>query len=129
MTKQLFLCLMAGTLVIAPGCTKRTKLTLERETTEEQLSHEAERKKYKTRGIVLTATAPLGILYGVSMTGVGVHLPEAPGILFGGVVLLGVSTFLLGQGIHDLAKAKKLRRIQMKEAAQKRKLEHAIQQA
>lgn len=35
MTKKLFLCLMAGILVIAPGCTKRAKLAPEQMTSEQ----------------------------------------------------------------------------------------------
>lgn len=147
MTKQLLLCLAAATLVIAPGCGKRTNPTY-REITQvtpyweekveildpEQL--EKDRSKLKKRGIILTATAPI-----VAASGVGASyaiLSACPyshiGVgIFAALILcpltIGGGIYMLGQGIHDLAKAKKLRRIQMKDAAQKRQAAREAQRA
>lgn len=147
MTKQLFLALVACTLVIAPGCTKKHKAPTYRETTQitpyyeekveilnpEQL--EQDRKHYATRGIGLTTGGSIATVAGGATAGFfGAFMPL--GIRYGlfkpviftavGVVVLGGGVYMLGQGIHDLAKAKKLRRIQMKDAAQKRRLEREM---
>lgn len=139
MTKQLFLALVACALVIAPGCSKKTKAPTYKiiQTQEEQVEIlnpeqlEQDRKHYAKRGIALIATSPLPLGAGgfaAALAAETFHfhcLTREIGIpmIIVSALALGGGIYMLGQGIHDLAKAKKLRRIQMKAAAQQRRLE------
>lgn len=91
-----------------------------------ELEHES--KKLQTRGIVLTVTSPVVIgagLFGFTYGGVQVALFANP-FIFGTIAIVGIGAmvggfYMLGQGIHDLAKSKRLRRMRMKEEALERK--------
>lgn len=95
-----------------------------RETVLSQEQIENEQKKHRVRGIALTTVAPFGMVAGAALANAAFVCGE--GSIIGGAILFGAGVCCLGQGIHDLAKAKTLRRIQMKEAAQQRKLQREL---
>jgi hypothetical protein len=116
--------ILAALLVVAPGCQHKHTKSL---TKLEQL--EQDQAKYKTRGIALTATAPVAMVGGAVGVKVGLlacnafsNHAGAIGFTVAAGILCGTGVYMLGQGIHDLAKAKKIKRMRMKEEAQARRL-------
>ena len=95
--------------------------------TTEQIEHE--RQKHKTRAIALLTAGSISWLGGAVCLNASTFVHTWTGaiaLLTVGVITGYAGIYMVFQGVHDLACAKQIRRMQMREAAQQRKLERAL---